>query len=353
MARALKVIGLILLLAFPLATALSEPRQTRGSGYQPEQTGSFNESDITLTAIYATITAQAAGPGVFPPESTAPAGQEPALPTPTPTPSFSPEALILIDARADLELLANQQLGVGSRPEGWSGSTDYTNPQMGLLARLDLELLYGGLIDRELRNPAWFGAVGSSALAIARDVRHDLELLADLLYGYSVRPEGWRGADPLYRCSRATQTLVTLLARGGVFTLDVEANDPDFCAKAEVSAARFAETRVLSGSVEFGGADPALTLASGYRINRDFAVAFLDPSARIKLGVIPNGTPIQVIARSYSQFSNMMLVAGDGFQVYVEYVYTSVTPAEFRGLPNITSIAPAPSCFAEWCTPAP
>lgn len=356
MTRALRILGFTLLLALPVAGALGQPQVERPVG---------QVDPGTLTAIYATVTAQAAGivpsptpffdpnatPGAvvatqapFNPEFTA----EP-TPLPTATPSISPDALILLDARADLELLADQQLGVSERPPGWSGSSDYADSQLGLLTRADLELLYGGLVDITTRPAGWFGAVGSTPLAVARDVRHDLELMADLFYGPGTRPEGWRSANPLFRCNRATQTLVALLERGGLFVLEVPANDPNFCYNAEVAATTFAETRILASSIESGLFNSALTVVSEYQVSTDFAVAFLDPAATIKVGVIPRGTPIQVIARSYTEFSNMTLVSGPDFQVYVEYQNTTLTADQFRGLPNITGIAPEPTCFAEWC----
>jgi len=348
MSRALKTMTFMLMLALLLAMAFSKP----GSGSlsaqdQPTLTPGVDAG--TLTAIYATVTAQAiqATPSPFNPEFTAEPTALP--PTMTPTPVISPEAAILLEVRADLELLADEQIGLGVRPEGWSGNADATNPQLGLLARLDLELLYGGLVDIATRPAGWFGAVGSTPLAIARDTRHDIELMADLFYGPGARPTGWRGADPLFKCNRATQTLIALLGRGGLFTLEVAANDPNFCYNAEVAATRFTETRILASNLETGLFNSSLTVLSEYQIDTDIAIGFLDPGAAIKVGIIPRGMPIQVIARSYAQYSNMTLVSGPDFQVYIEYQNTTLTEDQFRSLPNLTGFAPAPTCFAEWC----
>ena len=349
MSRALKTIAFVLMMLLPFATAMSKPENQNISA-QPEQTLLPTGDEATQTAIYATVTAQAMGFATatpFNPEFTA----EPSTATPTftPTPTISPEARILLDVRADLELLADEQLGVGVRPEGWSGSNDPTDPQLGLLTRLDLELLYGGLVDVATRPAGWFGAVGSTPLAIARDTRHDIELMADLFYSPGTRPAGWRSADPLFKCNRATQTLIALLQRGGLFTLEVDANDPNFCYNAEVAATRFTETRILASNLESGLFNSSLTVLSEYQIDTDIAIAFLDPSASIKVGIIPRGTPIQVIARSYADYSNMTLVTGPDFQVFIEYQNTTLTDDQFRGLPNLTGFAPAPTCLAEWC----
>jgi len=353
MSRAIKIITLALMLVLPLVTASSKPAG-RGLGIQAEQTIPPQvDTGATQTAVYATVTAQAAGffptATPFPPEFTA----GPVQPTPTflPTPVISPEAYILLDVRADLELLTNEQFGVGSRPEGWSGNADATNPQLGLLARLDLELLYGGLVDITTRPVGWFGAVGSTPLAIARDTRHDIELMADLFYGPGTRPTGWRGGDPLFKCNRATQTLIALLARGGLFTLEVEANDPNFCYNAEVAVTRFTETRILASALETSLFNPSLAVISEYQIQTDLSIAFLNGEATIKVGIIPRGTPVQIIARSYTLYSNMILVSGPDFQVYIEYQNTNLTKEQFRALPNLTGFAPAPTCLADWCTP--
>ncbi len=349
MSRALKTIAFVLMLVLPFATAFGKPGNPTVS-VQLEQISTPADADLTQTAIFATVTAQAAGfttPTPFDPEFTAPPPTS--VPTFTPTPVIAPEARILLDVRSDLELLADEQVGVAARPEGWSGSNDPTDPQLGLLTRLDLELLYGGLVDVATRPAGWFGAVGSTPLAIARDTRHDIELMADLFYGPGTRPAGWRSADPLFKCNRATQTLIALLQRGGLFTLEVDANDPNFCYNAEVAATRFTETRILASNLENGLFNSSLTVLSEYQIDTEIAIAFLDPSATLKVGIIPRGTPIQVIARSYADYSNMILVSGANFQVFIEYQNTTLTDDQFRGLPNLSGFSPAPTCLADWC----
>jgi len=129
-------------------------------------------------------------------------------------PAFNEDTLgVLIRSRTDLEILADQQLGISARPEGWSGSLDINNPQLPILIRLDLDLLMANTLGLDNIPVGWFGAQTSTATAIARDIRHDLELLADSLVGPNIRPPGWNGDDPLMRCDRSTQNLVTLLVR--------------------------------------------------------------------------------------------------------------------------------------------
>jgi hypothetical protein len=274
-------------------------------------------------------------------------------PTVQPTVPVVNDALpILLSARSDLELLANDRGGT-ARPVGWSGSVDVNDPQLVILIRLDLELLTGQLLGPNTRPTGWFGAVPSTPFAIARDIRHDLELLADTTIQPGVRPPGWTGDDPLMRCSRATQALVNVLERGGVFVLNVDPNLPDFCTQTEIEASRFAEANLLSNPVVPGGASNTSGSvpppAGSVLVNNSFTVAFLDLDARQRIGVIPNGESFTPVARSTSEFSNMMLVRGNGFEVYVDYATTQVTTEQFEALPTVDTIPVTPACTAAWC----
>jgi phosphate transport system substrate-binding protein len=297
------------------------------------------------------VPTQAPAPEV-PREDSAPETQPeaPAAPTETGQDFNAETELLLTQVRADMDALAEQQLGA-QRPEGWSGSLDTTDPNLVLLVRLDLELLTGTLLGQETRPANWFGAVQSTPSAIARDIRHDLELLADEVYGLGERPDAWVGGDPLLRCNRATQALVNLLQRGGFYTLDVDLNAPDFCQQAEIAASRFSELNLLA--VPEGGrifSPSAIGRTPGaYTIETEFAVAFLDRTAAQSVGVIPAGSPIRPVARSYAQFSNMTLVEGDEFLLFIDYRNSNLTTEEFEDLPDIAEQEFAPFCSARWC----
>ncbi len=259
---------------------------------------------------------------------------------------------LLVDARTDLELLASAMMGP-LRPEGWSGSLDTSAPQLTLLIRLDLELLAGGQLGADARPDGWFGAVPSTAYFIARDIRHDLELLADNLQGPDVRPDGWTGADPLLRCERGTQTLVSLLVRGDV--LDTSAIDPasaDYCQALALLASQFSEVNLLSlppGQPIFAAQTQA-DLPGAITIASEFAVAFLDRGASQSVGVIPLGTAVTPLARSYVEFSKMLLVEGDGFRVFVDYRDTTLPAEVFDVLGDVDFISTQTLCQARWCT---
>ncbi|MEQ8674162.1 MAG: hypothetical protein RLP44_08925 [Aggregatilineales bacterium] len=261
---------------------------------------------------------------------------------------------LLIPIRADLDIMANLTLGEGQRPVGWSNltSTDIADPNLLLLSRLDLEILVGNLMGANTRPEGWFGAVASTQYAIARDIRHDLELLADTMFTDQPngRPDGWNGDDPLFRCGRATQALVELLEINELFSIEIDPTAADFCLQVEIAVSQFAELNLLANPVLNGSLLQNPAAVGSATINSQFAVAFLDRGASQRVGVIPNTSGITPVARSAAQFSNMMLVRGQDFEVFVDYQFTSVTQDEFDDLPDVDSIGASPFCSAEWCS---
>jgi hypothetical protein len=297
------------------------------------------------------------------------AGAPPAATTEPPAdaqpPPFDANALeLIINARNDLELLAGAHMG-SNRPVGWSGSLDIKDPQLPLLLRLDLELLAGTLLAPDKRPTGWFGPVAGSPYSVVRDVRHDLELLADTLDKPNVRPPGWVGGDPLMRCDRSLQTLVNVLERGGIFSLNVDVNAPDFCKLAENQATQFADSNIVANPAAAaapvnGASQPGATAGQGggaaagtgsAQINSNFAVAFLDRYGTKQVGAVPVNTVVTVVARSFAPFSHMTLVRGDGFEVFIDYKSTNLTDAQFNSLPDVDGVTVNPACNASWCKP--
>jgi hypothetical protein len=279
-------------------------------------------------------------------------------PPPEPTQAALPTSAIpgdvlpvLINARTDLEILVNSQLG-SERPLGWSGSLDINDPQLAILIRLDLELLVARLYGVDSRPEGWFGAVPSTAAAIARDIRHDLELLADFAVQPGVRPPGWAGDKPIMRCDRATQNLVQLLERSAQFVLTADPLSLDYCQQAATQASQFTESQLLGGvgggtSGQPGGA--GIAPAGSIRASGNATLAFLDRNARASVGVIPTTEAFLPLARSYAQFSNMILVRGNDFEVFVDYTTTTLSEAQFTALGDVNSFAANPVCLASWC----
>jgi len=258
---------------------------------------------------------------------------------------------ILINARTDLELMASEIVGV-DRPVGWSGSLDINDPQLALLLRLDLEILAGTLLGEDMRPAGWFGASAGSQFNIARDIRHDLELLADSVFGNeTARPAAWLGDDPIFRCSRSTQTLVNLVEAQG-YVLEADPDDVNYCDAVEIEASSFADTSLnitTSGSGEMAGFSAAAA-PGAVTIDSEFAVGFGNRNASVRFGVLPFGETVTPVARSYTQFSNMTLVEGSGFRVFVDWRDTTLTEDQFEALPDEASAALETFCDAIWCT---
>ena len=272
----------------------------------------------------------------------------PTVAAPTPVLVNSDVLPILVNARSDLEILANQQLGA-ARPEGWSGSLDVNNPQLALLIRLDLEVLMANLVGLESIPAGWFGPVPSTPHAIARDIRHDLELLADVVVGPSVRPPGWAGDDPIMRCDRSTQNLLRLLRKSYQFEPTVLPTTPDYCKQLAVQVGQFVEVNLLEGSS--AASAPAQSVGGSGTENAlaDIGLAFLDRDATRRVGTIPAAESFTPVGRSQTQFSRMTLVRGAGFEVFVDYSTTTITEAEFLGLPDVNGLNAQPFCDAAWC----
>ncbi|GAB5491767.1 MAG: hypothetical protein Phog2KO_19820 [Phototrophicaceae bacterium] len=259
---------------------------------------------------------------------------------------FQPEVQnILIQARLDLELTAQQAIGA-ERPIGWSGSLDIDNPDLPLLTRLDLELLAAQVYGIDDRPDDWFGAVSSTQEAISRDIRHDLEIIADDIFGAS-RPAEWAGGNPLYSCDRSTQALVSILDENGLYTLTANPLSPDYCMQVAIEISRFVEVNLLNTDVRIN--QEGVSIPPEVTIETTIAVSFYNTSASQRAGVIPVGTGITPIGRSYLGFSNMTLIQGENFLLFVEWQNTSLTQAEWRSLPNVTDLEFQTNCSTLWC----
>lgn len=258
----------------------------------------------------------------------------------------------LIEARADLERIADDLLG-GVRPDGWSGGGDALDPQVAILTRIDLELLATVVYGTE-RPDAWFGVVVSKPLGVARDIRHDLEVLADALYGEGVRPENWIGSpDPLITCNRATQSLVAALRISFLYdpAIAIDPTDPDFCDRVEDTASVWVDTNLVQPGIDLPPPPTPIipVFDAPNQIASQFAIGFFDRAAQQRGGVIPDGTRFEIAGRSDTDFSNMMLIEGADFRLFVDYTFTSVTTAQFETLANVESANEQTRCEADWC----
>jgi len=118
--------------------------------------------------------------------------------------------VFLSEIRGDLETLADVVYG-GTRPDTWTGNTDYGSQTIIADIWFDNEQLADAVFGQSVRPANWFGATSSNVDLVARNIRHDLELSADEFLGLDARPGAWIGALRIYRCDRTTQNLVFLL----------------------------------------------------------------------------------------------------------------------------------------------
>ncbi len=160
---------------------------------------------------------------------------------------------LFLAARTDLETLANERLGEGNRPVGWTYDYDVRRDSFAVDLRLDLETLAGALLGPTSRPADWFGASPGSPWFIARDIRHDLEALADSQFGPGARPALWIGGDPLMRCSRREQALALWFQRTNLaYTLPAQQPGTDYCTLLAQQNALFTELTVQRQSQPTG-----------------------------------------------------------------------------------------------------
>ena len=74
-----------------------------------------------------------------------------------------------------------------------------------------------------------------------------------------------------------------------------------------------------------------------------------DRNARERAGVMPQGIQFTPVARSTTQFSNMMVVRGDGFEVFIDYTFTTLDLTAFESLPALETVLLSIQCLAPWC----
>lgn len=257
---------------------------------------------------------------------------------------------LILAVRGDLERLADEGLGLGSRPDGWVGNKDINSPTLINDNFTDLENLADTFIAPDQRPEGWIGFVSGSAPVSYRNLRHDLELLADVRLGLGVRPTGWQGEDLLLSCEPLLQNLVVVLQQNYDFIIDEAlASAPDYCGTLETAA-------------NFAAENPPAIVIEEVEEDRfvgesEYAFAYLDLAALDYMGVMPSGTQFRAWYRNFGE-SNMMFVSGDDFAVFIDRRWTTIERDLFEQLPTLEGIKPLTFCDARWCngpgpTPTP
>ncbi len=256
-----------------------------------------------------------------------------------------PDPIALIVAtRGDLERLADERLGLNTRPDSWLGNRDAQSSTLINDVFIDLQRLADALLGINVRPDGWLATPGSTPQAAYFFIRHDLELLADVTLAPDTRPTGWQGMLPLARCLPLEQQLIFITTVQ--YGLSLEAIDPravDFCAQA-VSAAnlRVENPPIVEAAAEEEG--PRETL---WRSENAFA--YLDVAATQYMGIMPEGTEFRALYRNFNE-STMMFVAGEDFALYIDQRWTNLPEPIYRRLQTLEGVRPIAFCNAYWCS---
>ncbi|MCK6578682.1 MAG: hypothetical protein L6Q98_11310 [Anaerolineae bacterium] len=252
-------------------------------------------------------------------------------------------------ARGDLERLADERLGLQTRPEGWNGERDSNTPNFTGNLRLDLELLADDQTGIGTRPGGYIGLNAGSPASTYLNLRFDLELLADVLLGIETRPTGWQGANAIERCEPLVRSLAFIVQDSLDFSIaEFDPASPNFCADVSTAVNSLVENPPVLDVV----AEEIL-----YTAESRYAFSYLDVGAIDYMGVMPAGIRFRALYRNYNE-STMMFVQGDNFAVYVDRRFTTLPETTFRGLPTLNDANPLAYCDAYWCngpgpTPTP
>jgi hypothetical protein len=266
----------------------------------------------------------------------------------------------ILDARGDLERLANEEYGVNDRPIGWAGNTDIESPLLLTDTYEDLRILADQTIGVNERPDGFVGLITESRVETWRNLRFDLELIATAIVpNYSsiegTRPRGWQGlTDPMRACTPLTQDLVIVLEdqygfdEVTPFNRDLFDPEINYCPTLENESNLFAELRPPTATERL-----AQVNAEGFTYISEYAFAYLDITALEYMGTMPRGTRFRAWYRNFND-STMMFVSGQNFAVYIDRRWTDMPQDIFDRLPTIEGVAPLTFCDADWCNgPSP
>lgn len=261
---------------------------------------------------------------------------------------------LISGVRGDLERLADERLGLTSRPQNWRGNRDETTATFTTDIYIDLEALADDQLGVGTRPPDWVTAPPSSPSFAYRTLRFNLELLADLTLGAGARPNGWQGVDPLSRCTPTLQSLVAIVEQSfaDIPIENANAENPSiFCSE----VARI--TNDLAENPPEQEEDLAVDPDIRFRGESRYAFSYLDVAATQYMGIMPLDTEFRAWYRNFNE-SNMMFVSGNDFAVFIDRRFTTLPEEIFRTLPTLEGRKPLTFCDAFWCngpgpTPTP
>jgi hypothetical protein len=254
---------------------------------------------------------------------------------------------LLGGTRGDLERLADELLGLQTRPAGWIGERDPNAPNFIGNVRLDLERLADDRLGIGNRPAGYIGLNAADPATSYLNLRFDLELLTDVTLGR--RPTGWQGINPIERCEPLTRSLAFIVGQSFEFSIaEFDPDAPGYCATVAEAVNSLVENPPVLDVVE----QEVLFTAESR-----FAFSYLDVAATQYMGIMPAGTRFRALYRNFND-STMMFVQGTDFALYVDQRFTTLPETTFRGLPALNNVNPLSFCDARWCngpgpTPTP
>jgi len=255
---------------------------------------------------------------------------------------------LILALRGDLERLADEELGLNNRPEGYIRNVELESQSLQIDLINDLQLLADAQLGEDVRPADWIESFSGSPLNVYRITRYNLEVLADELIGMETRLRGWQGA-PLDRCDINLQNLVLLLTTAyGLVLPEAETPGPAYCQQVFELANQTAENPpILDEVIE----------ESAFSAESRNAFAYLDPAATLFMGPLPWGVEFRAWYRNFGE-STMMFVSGQDFAVYIDRRWTTLPESVYNRLPTLEGVRPLTFCDASWCngpraTPTP
>lgn len=268
---------------------------------------------------------------------------------------------LLGGVRGDLERVADEVLGLETRPDGWNENRDATSESFITDLLGDTTRLADNLLGAEIRPAGWIGLIGVSPETSQRNLRFDVELLAETLlserFGPGGRPRGWQGTDPVAVCEPSIQSLARVVRLNyGDFEMPVRETyetQQSFCAAVNLTVNELAENPPAQEVVEEIQQERDLRYVAQSRL----AFTYLDVAALQYMGVMPYDTEFRAWYRNFNE-SNMMFVSGDNFALFIDRRFTTMPEEVFRTLPTLEGRRPLTFCDANWCngpgpTPTP
>jgi hypothetical protein len=255
---------------------------------------------------------------------------------------------LILAVRGDLERLADEELGVNTRPSNWIGNKDRESPNLLSDSFLDLETLANLELGVGNRPPGWLSILPGAPLYAYQYLRFNLELLANTLVRIP-RPRGWQGVDLVQTCGPDVQNLVSLADLAYNFSSEETPAEGNFCQQLSLAVNAIVESPPEPEDVLPG--DDAFVYEA------DYAFTYLDVAATQYMGVMPGGTQFKAWYRNFGD-STMMFVSGELFAVFIDRRWTSMPEDVFLRLPTLEGVKPLTFCDAAWCngpgpTPTP